>query len=66
MMLLLITYVLNMLKMQGFIQNIAFTLLIAMVMLTQFQIFHPIGTFSQSQSHIDLGYYPVMLKEVKV
>ena len=66
MMLLLITCVLNMLKMQGFIENIAFALLIAMVMLTQFQIFHPIGTFSQSPSHIDLGYYPVMLKEVKV
>ena len=51
-MLLLITCVLNMLKMQGLIQNIAFVLLIDMLMLTQFQIFHPSGTFSQSWSHM--------------
>ena len=56
MMLLLITCVLNMLKMQGLIQNIAFVLLIDMVMLTKFQNFHPSGTFSQSGPHIFISH----------
>ena len=45
MVLLLITCILNMLKKQGVIQNIAFVLLLDMEMLTQFQIFHPSGIY---------------------
>ena len=41
-----------MLKMQGWIQSIAFVIFFYMVPLTQFQIFVPSGTFSQSRSHI--------------
>ena len=53
MMLLLITCDLNMLKMQGLIQNIAFVLLIDMVMLTQFQILVP---FPRAAGHIFLEF----------
>ena len=40
-----------MLKMQGLVQSIAFVMFFYMVPLTQFQIFVPSGTFSQSRSH---------------
>ena len=61
-MLLFVTCVLNMLKMQGLIQNIAFVLLIDMVMRTQFQIFHPGSTFSQSGSQMSFSCFSAYLK----
>ena len=39
-----------MLKMQGLVQSIAFVIFFGMIPLTQFQIFDPSSTFSQSRS----------------
>ena len=41
-----------MLKMQGLVQTIAFAVFFGMIPLTQFEIFDPSGTFSQSWSHL--------------
>ena len=55
-----------MLKMQGLVQSIAFAIFFGMIPLTQFEMFDPSGTFSQSWSHLSerlstLSLYIAML-----
>ena len=48
-----------MLKMRGLVQSIALVMFFYIVQLTQFQIFVPSGTFSQSRSHMMVVIYDV-------